>query len=122
MRHGPGFERLVADAKTRIEEVTTEEVARMLDDGTDFDLLDVREAEEFAGGHLPGARHLCKGILERDIEAAVPDRTRTVVLYCGGGFRSALAAEALGKMGYRRALSMAGGWRSWRAEGRRTEG
>jgi rhodanese-related sulfurtransferase len=117
MEHSPGFLRLVADAKTRIREVTVADVERMRTAGERVVLLDVREEEEWRRGHVPGARHLCKGIIERDIEAAVPDRGTHLVLYCGGGFRSALAADALRKMGYTRVDSMDGGWRAWAAAG-----
>jgi rhodanese-related sulfurtransferase len=117
MDHSPGFLRLVADAKTRIREVTVADVERMRTAGDRFVLLDVREDEEWLRGHLPGARHLGKGIIERDIETAVPDRGAHLVLYCGGGFRSALAADALQKMGYTRVASMDGGWRAWTAAG-----
>lgn len=113
MQHGPGFLTLVEDARTRIHEVSCAEVARRLDAGERFELIDVREHEEWTRGHLPRARHLCKGILERDIERVVPDPTVPIVLYCGGGYRSALAADALQKMGYRDVASMAGGWRGW---------
>jgi rhodanese-related sulfurtransferase len=117
MEHSPGFLRLVADARTRIREVTVADVERMRAAGDRIVLLDVREQDEWQRGHLPGARHLGKGIIERDIEAAVPDRGTHLVLYCGGGFRSALAADALQKMGYTRVESMDGGWRAWTAAG-----
>ena len=117
MEHAPGFLRLVADAKSRIRELTIHEVERMRTAGEPIELVDVREEEEWRRGHLPGARHLCKGIIERDIEKAVPDRDAHLVLYCGGGFRSALAADALQKMGYTRVESMDGGWRAWTAAG-----
>jgi rhodanese-related sulfurtransferase len=113
MQHGPGFLRLVEDALTRVREVSCAEVARRLDAGERFELVDVREHEEWTRGHLPRARHLCKGVLERDIETVVPDLGASIVLYCGGGFRSALAADALQQMGYRDVVSMAGGWRGW---------
>jgi rhodanese-related sulfurtransferase len=113
MKHSPGFLHLVEDALGRVREVSCAEVARRLDAGEPFTLIDVREHEEWTRGHLPRARHLCKGVLERDIETAVPDLAAPIVLYCGGGYRSALAADALQKMGYRDVASMAGGWRSW---------
>lgn len=116
-RHGPKFSKLVDDAKRSIGECTIEEVKRRLDDDDDFVLVDVREESEFAADRLPRAIHLGRGILERDIEATVPDVDRAIVLYCGGGFRSALAAESLAKMGYRSVLSMAGGIRAWRDAG-----
>jgi len=116
--HAPGFLRLVDEARARIRETDVHEVrARMLAGDGPLLLLDVREESEWDAGRIPGARHLGKGILERDIEAAVPDRDTEVVLYCGGGYRSALAAESLGRMGYRRILSMDGGFRGWKEAG-----
>ena len=117
MEHSPGFLRLVDDARSRIREVTIHEVERMRAAGESVGIIDVREEEEWRRGHLPGARHLCKGILERDIEKEVPNRDAHLVLYCGGGFRSALAADNLQKMGYTRVESMDGGWRAWTAAG-----
>lgn len=116
MKHAPGFLALVNDAKTRIRQCTVDDVKAMLDREERFELIDTREDSEWARGHLPRARHLSKGIIERDIEAAVPDQTVRIVLYCGGGFRSALAAEALQKMGYTDVLSMDGGWSQWNAK------
>lgn len=113
MKHSPGFLRLVDEARSRIREVTINDVKSMLDRGDSFELIDVREESEWANGHLPSARHLSKGIIERDIEAAVPDHDAVLVLYCGGGFRSVLAADSLRKMGYTNAVSMDGGWRAW---------
>ena len=115
--HSPRFLELVKDAKERIREISPEELKCKLETGSGFHLVDVREAEEFAAGHLPRAKHLCKGIIERDIEAAVPDFSSEIVLYCGGGFRSALSADNLQKMGYKRVLSLAGGWREWTGAG-----
>lgn len=89
------------------------ELKQKLDKGENFHLIDVREGEEWAAGHLPRAQHLCKGILERDIETTVPDFDAEIVLYCGGGYRSALSADNLQKMGYKRVMSLAGGWRAW---------
>lgn len=117
MDHAPRFLRLVDEARTRITELTIHDVARMQAAGESFHLIDVREAAEWQRGHLPGARHLCKGTIERDIEAAVPDLDAAIVLYCGGGFRSALAADALRHMGYARVSSMDGGWRAWSEAG-----
>ena len=117
MKHSPAFLALVNDAKTRIREVTVDQVKDMLDRGTRFELIDTREESEFARGHLPHARPLSKGIIERDIETAIPDRGAPIVLYCGGGFRSALAADNLQKMGYTRVFSMDGGVRDWRQKG-----
>jgi rhodanese-related sulfurtransferase len=113
MKHSPGFLRLVEDARVRIRETTPEEVARRLAAGPALVLVDVREDHEWSQGRARGAVHLGKGILERDIETAVPDRDAEIVLYCGGGYRSALAADALQRMGYRNVASMAGGWRRW---------
>lgn len=113
MQHTPGFLKLVDDARSRIREVTIHDVERRRQAGEQFVLVDVREESEWARGHLPGARHLCKGIIERDVEATFPDLGTDLVLYCGGGFRSALAAEALQKMGYTNVASMDGGWRAW---------
>ena len=117
MQHAPGFLRLVDDARTRIRECTVADVKRRLDAGERFHLVDVREHEEWTRGHLPGASHLCKGVLERDVEAAIPDRHADIVLYCGGGFRSALAADNLQKMGYTNVWSMDGGYRGWKDKG-----
>jgi rhodanese-related sulfurtransferase len=113
MKHSPGFLAIVNDAKARIRECTIDDVQAMRERGERFELIDTREDSEWARGHLPGARHLSKGIIERDIETVVPDKGARIVLYCGGGFRSALAADALQKMGYRNVISMDGGWRAW---------
>ena len=121
VEHSPGFLRLVADAKTRIRETTPEDVRRRQEAGDRFHLLDVREDHEWAQGHAGGAVHLSKGIIERDIEKTVPDRDAEIVLYCGGGFRSALAAENLARMGYTNVWSMDGGWRGWTAKALPTE-
>jgi rhodanese-related sulfurtransferase len=114
MQHSPRFLKIVDDAKSRIKEITVDEVKQKLDTGGKFLLVDVREESEFAKDHLPGAIHLGKGIIERDIEARVPGLNTPMVLYCGGGFRSAMAADNLQKMGYRNVLSMDGGIRVWR--------
>ena len=113
MDHSPGFLRLVAETKQHIRETTPEEVRRRQEAGERFNLVDVREDEEWHQGRARGAMHLGKGIIERDIERVIPDRDADVVLYCGGGFRSALAADALQQMGYRNIRSMDGGWRRW---------
>lgn len=113
MRHSPGFLKLVDDAKARIKEVSADEVRRGLGAKDQFILIDVREDSEWNRSHLPQAIHLSRGIIERDIEKSVPDADAEIVLYCGGGFRSALAADNLQKMGYRRVASMAGGFREW---------
>jgi rhodanese-related sulfurtransferase len=113
-QHPPRFLKIVDDAKTRVRETNVDEVKKKIDSGGKFILVDVREESEFAKDHLPGAIHLGKGIIERDIEARVPDLNAEIVLYCGGGFRSALAADNLQKMGYTNVLSMDGGIRDWR--------
>jgi rhodanese-related sulfurtransferase len=117
MKHAPGFLAIVNDAKNRVKEWDFREVKKRLDAGEKITLVDVREDSEWARGHLPGAIHLGKGVIERDIEQAVPDKSTTLVLYCGGGFRSALAADNLQKMGYTNSISMDGGWRAWTAAG-----
>jgi rhodanese-related sulfurtransferase len=117
MKHSPGFLRLVEGARRRIREVSIDDVRAMQQAGDRFHLLDVREQDEFTRGHLPGARHLGKGIIERDIESTIPDPDAPIVLYCGGGYRSALAADALRQMGYTHVLSMWGGWRAWTEAG-----
>ena len=114
MQHSPRFLQIVNDAKKRVRETTVDEIKRRLDRGDRFTLVDVREESEYAKDHLPGAIHLGKGIVERDIEVKVPDTSAEVVLYCGGGFRSALAADNLQKMGYTNVVSMDGGIREWR--------
>lgn len=113
-QHAPGFLKIVEDAKKRIRETNVDEVKNRMDGGQKFVLVDVREESEFAKDHLPGAIHLGKGVIERDIESRVPDPATPLVLYCGGGFRSALAADNLQKMGYTNVLSMDGGIRGWR--------
>ena len=117
MKHAPGFLQIVADAKTRIKELTVADVAAKLKAGVRFHLIDVREESEWATGHLPQAMHLGKGIIERDIEAKVPMQSEEIVLYCGGGYRSALAADNLQKMGYTNVWSMDGGFKDWKASG-----
>jgi rhodanese-related sulfurtransferase len=117
MKHSPGFLKVVNDAKTRVRECTVDDVQARLARHDAFLLLDVREDGEWARGHLPQARHMSKGIIERDIETAVPDHATPIVLYCGGGFRSALAADSLQKMGYTNVISMDGGWREWTERG-----
>ncbi len=117
MKHAPGFLKLVDDAKGRIRQANVQEIKKRLDAKEAFTLIDVREEGEWAKGRLPGAIHMCKGIIERDIENAVPGKTTPLVLYCGGGFRSALAADNLQKMGYTNIISMDGGWRGWTGAG-----
>jgi rhodanese-related sulfurtransferase len=112
-QHGEGFLKITADAKKRVKEWDAPETKRRMDAGEKFLLVDVREDNEWERGHIPGAVHMGRGIIERDIEEAVPDHAATLVLYCGGGFRSALAADNLQKMGYTNVISMDGGWRGW---------
>ena len=116
-QHAPRFLKIVEDAKKRVREVTVDQVKAMLDRGEKFTLIDVREESEWAKDHLPGAVHLGKGIIERDVEERLPDTAAPLVLYCGGGFRSALAADNLQKMGYTNVSSMDGGIRGWREKG-----
>jgi len=116
-KHSPRFLKIVEDTKKHIKEATIDEVKAKLDRGEKFVLVDVREESEFAADHLPGAIHLGKGVIERDIEARVPDQNTPMVLYCGGGFRSALAADNLQRMGYTQVVSMDGGVRGWREKG-----
>src|SRR5438067_6959081 len=114
MQHSPRFLNIVNDAKSRVKQTSIHDVKTKLDRGERFLLVDVREESEYAKDHLPGAVHLGKGVIERDIEQAVPDTGAKLVLYCGGGYRSALAADNLQKMGYTNVLSMYGGIREWR--------
>jgi rhodanese-related sulfurtransferase len=118
-QHPPRFLKIVDDAKTRVRETNVDEVKTRMDKGEKFVLVDVREESEFGRDHLPGAIHLGKGIIERDIEQKIPDLNAEIVLYCGGGFRSALAADNLQKMGYKNVISMDGGIREWREKGYR---
>lgn len=121
MAHGPRFEKLCDEARARVVEVTTEDVASRLARGETFALLDVREESEFGASRIKGARHLGKGVIERDVEAAFPQTDTELVLYCGGGFRSVLAADNLKRMGYSNVTSMAGGFREWKAKSLPTE-
>ena len=121
MQHTPGFLKLVKDAKSRVREADFREVKKRLDNREKMVLVDVREDNEWARGHLPGAIHLGKGVIERDIERAIPDKGAVLVLYCGGGYRSALAGDNLMKMGYTNVISMDGGWRAWVEAGYPTE-
>ncbi len=116
MKHSPGFLDIVNDARKRVKEVTIDDVKAMLEKKESLLLIDVREESEYARDHLPGAIHLGKGVIERDIETRVPDTSAKLVLYCGGGFRSVLAADNLQKMGYTNVISMDGGVRDWRAK------
>jgi len=111
--HSPAFLAIVNDAKKRVKEADFRDIKKRLDAGEKMILVDTREDNEWAKGHIPGAVHLGKGVIERDVETAVPDKNATLVLYCGGGFRSALAADNLQKMGYKNVISMDGGWRAW---------
>jgi len=115
------FVALVNDAKKRVKETNVADVKRRMDAGEKFLLVDVREESEWAAGHLPGAIHLGKGIIERDVEQRVPDTGTKLILYCGGGFRSALAADNLQKMGYTSVESMDGGWKGWIGAGLPTQ-
>ena len=117
MAHNPEFLKLVNDAKSRVKETDMNGYKKMLANGEKPLLIDTREDNEWAAGHAAGAVHLSKGIIERDIEAKVPDKRAKMVLYCGGGFRSALAADALMKMGYTDVISLDGGWRAWQESG-----
>jgi rhodanese-related sulfurtransferase len=117
MKHSPRFLELVEAARKQVREMSVQDVKKRLDAGEKFILVDTREESEWDRGHLPGAIHLGKGVIERDIEHAIPDPSAPLVLYCGGGFRSALAAENLQKMGYTNVISMDGGWRDWTAAG-----
>ena len=114
MVHNPGFLKVVQAAKQEIKETTVDEVKRRQDAGESFHFVDVREDDEWRAGHAAKAIHLGKGVIERDVEGVIPDKSTEIVLYCGGGFRSALAAEALQRMGYTKVISMDGGIRAWR--------
>jgi rhodanese-related sulfurtransferase len=115
--HSPRFLQLVQEAKAHVRETTVDEVKARLDRGEKLTIVDVREDSEYARDHLPGAVHLGKGIIERDVEGRFPEPSTELILYCGGGFRSALAADALQKMGYTNVISMDGGIRDWRNRG-----
>ncbi|HEV2103168.1 MAG TPA: rhodanese-like domain-containing protein [Candidatus Acidoferrum sp.] len=121
MAHAAKFLALVNDAKKRVKETNVSDVKRRMDTGEKFILVDVREESEWTQGHLPGAIHLGKGIIERDVEQRVPDTGAKIILYCGGGFRSALAADNLQKMGYTNVESMDGGWKGWIGAGLPTQ-
>lgn len=120
-KHTPRFLKIVEEAKQHVRECNVQDVKARLDRGEKFHLIDVREESEFAKGHLPGAKHLGKGVIERDIEMAIPDVDAPLVLYCGGGYRSALAAKNIQQMGYTNVISMDGGWRGWTEAGYPTE-
>jgi rhodanese-related sulfurtransferase len=116
-KHSPEFLKIVNDAKSRIKETDVNTIQSRLSRGEKFHLVDVREDREWNEGHLPGAMHLGKGIIERDIEMKIPNKSDEIILYCGGGFRSALAADNLQKMGYTNVKSMDGGFRGWKEAG-----
>jgi rhodanese-related sulfurtransferase len=122
MKHSEGFLKLVNDAKSRIKEVSVAETRTRLNEDETVRVIDVREDNEWNDAHAAGAEHLGKGIIERDIEAAVPDKATELILYCGGGYRSALAADVLQQMGYTNVFSMAGGWKAWKESGAPIEG
>lgn len=122
MKHSEGFLKIVDDARTRVREVSVEEARERLRANGGARLIDVREDNEWQAGHAEGAEHLGKGVIERDIERRVPDKETELILYCGGGYRSALAADALQRMGYRNVYSLAGGWKAWKEAGAPLEG
>ena len=117
MKHSEGFLKIVDDAKSRIQEVTVAQTRERLAANPAARLIDVREDNEWEAAHAAGAEHLGKGIIERDIETSVPDKSTELILYCGGGYRSALAADVLQRMGYTNVCSMAGGWKAWKESG-----
>jgi rhodanese-related sulfurtransferase len=121
MTHSERFEKLVDEARSRFTEITPDQTHAMQRNGEDFLLVDTREDNEWERGHVAGAIHLGKGIIERDIEKIAPELDRAIVLYCGGGYRSVLAADALARMGYTNVMSMAEGWRGWTSRGLPTE-
>lgn len=121
MKHSEGFLMLVNAAKSRVQEVSVDETLRRLESNPQAKLVDVREDHEWDEAHAAGSVHLGKGIIERDVEVTIPDKTTEVILYCGGGYRSALAADALQEMGYTNIFSMAGGWKAWKAADAKTE-
>ncbi len=123
MKHTPGFLKLVNNARKRVKEIMVREVKEKLKREDDFVLIDVREEHEWNASHIAGAVFLSKGIIERDIESSIPDKSTEIVLYCGGGYRSVLVADNLRKMGYNKVFSMAGGWKEWKKKrGRITHG
>src|ERR1700685_4702973 len=117
MKHSPEFLKLVNEAKSRVKQIDIDGYKKMAAAGEPHTLVDTREESEWAAGHVKGATHMSKGIIERDIEEKVPDKRATLVLYCGGGFRSALAADNLQRMGYQNVISLDGGWREWTQAG-----
>ncbi len=121
MKHSEGFLKLVDDAKSRVREVSVADTQQRMRENHETKLIDVREDKEWDAAHAAGAIHLGKGIIERDIETTVPDKNTELILYCGGGYRSALAGDALQRMGYTNVFSMAGGWKAWQEEGGEVE-
>jgi rhodanese-related sulfurtransferase len=121
MKHSEGFLKAVDDAKSRVREVSAADTQQRMRENSDVKLIDVREDKEWEAAHAAGAIHLGKGIIERDIETTVPDKDTEMILYCGGGYRSALAADSLQRMGYTNVFSMAGGWRAWQESGGKVE-
>ena len=117
MSHSPEFLKIVNDAKSRVKQTDVPAVLARLKKGEKLTIVDVREDDEWVKGRVAGAIHLGKGVIERDVEAAIPDKAKEIILYCGGGFRSALSADNLQKMGYRNVISMDGGWRGWNDAG-----
>jgi rhodanese-related sulfurtransferase len=117
MKHSEGFLKLVNEAKTRVSEITVEQARERMTKNREVRLIDVREDHEWEAAHAAGAEHLGKGIIERDIETSVPEKATELVLYCGGGFRSALVADVLQQMGYTNVYSLAGGWKAWKDSG-----
>ncbi len=117
MQHNPGFLAIVDDARKRVRECQIEDLKSAIDQQQDASIVDVREESEFSAGHIPGAIHLGKGVIERDIESKIPDHNRKIYLYCGGGYRSALAADNLQKMGYSNIISVDGGFKGWKQAG-----
>ena len=122
MKHSEGFLKVVDDAKSRVREVSVAETQARMKENSGAKLIDVREDNEWEAAHAAGAIHLGKGIIERDIETAVPDKDTELILYCGGGYRSALAADSLQRMGYTNVFSLGGGWRAWQEAGGEIEG
>ena len=117
MKHNPGFVKVVDDARARVRECTVSDVKARMERGEQFHFVDVREDDEFGQDHAAGAMHIGKGVIERDIETAIPNKQEPIVLYCGGGYRSVLAADSLRQMGYTDVISMDGGIKAWRAAG-----
>ncbi len=114
MEHSAGFLKLAEDARSRVHEITIEEAAQRIEENPDAHLIDVREDHEWQEAHAANAKHISRGIIERDVEKAIPEKSAEIILYCGGGYRSALAADNLQKMGYTNVHSMAGGWKGWK--------